>query len=113
MGPSYMHSHSATLPPPLPSGQWRSERYLWGPPICILIRRHCRLHCPLGSGVQNDTYGALLYAFSFGDIAASTALWAVAFRTIPMGPSYMHSHSATLPPPLPSGQWRSERYLWG
>ena len=27
--------------------------------------------------VQNDTYGAILYASSFVDIAASTALWAV------------------------------------
>ena len=39
--------------------------------------REVRNEVRSNTGVQNDTYGALLDAFSFSDIAASTALWAV------------------------------------
>ena len=39
--------------------------------------REVRNEVRSNTGVQNDTYGAILYALSFGDIAASTALWAV------------------------------------
>ena len=39
--------------------------------------REVRNEVRSNTGVQNGTYGAILYAFSFGDIAASTALWAV------------------------------------
>ena len=38
--------------------------------------REVRNEVRSNTGVQSDIYGAILYAFSFGDIAASTALWA-------------------------------------
>ena len=39
--------------------------------------REVRNEVRSNTGVQNETYGALRYAFSFVDIAASTALLAV------------------------------------
>merc|ERR1712196_736527 len=83
MGPSFTHSHSLT----------------------------CFLHCPLGSCVQSDFYGAILYAFSFVDMLSPLRSGQRRSERYLQGLT-LH-HSMTFPRPLPSGQRRLVRYLRG
>ena len=57
---------------PLKVWKWKTDV-----PLTSRVRGEVTNEVRSNAGVLNDTYGAIRYACSFGDIAPATALWAV------------------------------------